>query len=159
MNSTQLAGPAEWQAVVSRNPGFDGAFVFAVRTTGIYCRPSCPSRRPKYENVVLFSVPELAEEAGFRACLRCRPNESVSDDAVVALVRDACRFILQHRVGVPSGDELAGAMGVSRAHLQRAFKKVLGVTPWAYADVVRLSEFKKKLRDGKTVAEAVCESG
>src|SRR6266581_3203130 len=81
-----------WQAVLNRDSRSDGAFVYAVRSTGIYCNPSCPSRRPQREQVIFFPVPEAAEQAGFRPCRRCRPEESAKPDSQVELVRRACRY-------------------------------------------------------------------
>src|SRR5438034_10896506 len=83
----------QWEAVMSRDPNQDGRFVFAVSSTGVYCRPSCPSRRPRRERVSFFRLPEAAEQAGFRACRRCHPRRAVTADPQVEVVRRACRFL------------------------------------------------------------------
>src|ERR687886_2248960 len=88
---TVMDDDARWQAVLARDRRCDGRFVFAVRTTGIYCRPSCPARRPRRDNVVFFDLPEAAEQAGFRSCRRCRPRETGATDPRAALVSRACR--------------------------------------------------------------------
>src|SRR5579863_5390688 len=85
-----------WEAVLSRDTGADGTFVYAVRSTGIYCNPSCPSRRPKRQQVVFFALPRAAEEAGFRACRRCYPDEISLQETQVALVQETCRYIETH---------------------------------------------------------------
>ena len=118
-----------WQAVLARDGHFDGAFVLAVSSTGIYCRPSCPSRKPKRENVVFFPVPELAERMGFRACLRCRPNQHTSEDPQLEMVRRICRYIGESPNGSPTLEELGAHVNVSPSHLQRVFKRIMSITP------------------------------
>ena len=86
----------QWQAVEARDARFDGAFVYAVRSTGIYCRPSCPSRRPRRPHVTFFALPEAAERAGFRSCLRCRPRTVRVRDAQAERIQDVCRFVQEH---------------------------------------------------------------
>ena len=124
--------PAErWTAVAERDRSADGAFVFAVRTTGVYCRPGCSSRSPLRKNVSFFSRWEEAEGAGFRACKRCTPNSSEAD-ATLALVQRACRRIESAERLLPLA-ELAGEAGLSPFHFHRLFKRQVGVTPRAYA--------------------------
>src|SRR5712692_4026926 len=143
-----------WQAVMERNRGADGSFVYAVRSTGVYCRPSCPSRRPRREQVVFFEEADAAERAGFRPCRRCRPLEKRD-----GLVERVCRYIETHlEDGVKLG-ELAGREGISPHHLLRTFKRALGITPRQYADARRLSSLKSSLRKTGNVAEAVYEAG
>jgi AraC family transcriptional regulator of adaptative response/methylated-DNA-[protein]-cysteine methyltransferase len=137
-----------WQAVLARDRRFDGAFVYAVRSTGIYCRPSCASRRPRRTQVTFFPIPEAAERAGFRACRRCHPAAVNGGDPAVALVRDACRAIA-------AGER---PRGESR-RLARAFKRVLGITPRAYADARRVARFKQELKRRKHVSPALYEAG
>ena len=115
-----------WQAVMARDRRFDGAFVYAVRSTGIYCRPSCGSRKPRRTQVSFFPIPEAAEREGFRACRRCHPAAANGSDPTVALVREACRAIAAGQV--PPGDP---------RRLARAFKRILGITPRAYAEVAK----------------------
>src|SRR6059036_585590 len=115
-----------WQAVMARDRRFDGAFVYAVRSTGIYCRPSCASRRPRRTQVTFYPIPEAAEREGYRACRRCHPAQVNGADPTVALVREACRAI---DAGTPQpGDR----------RLARAFKRILGITPRAYAEARRV---------------------
>ena len=146
-----------WQAVVNRDRGRDGEFVFAVSTTGIYCRPSCPARRPRPENVSFFADFAAAERAGFRACRRCRPKSGLSPQE--ELVARATAWIdahLEERVTLP---RLAAALGVSPGHLQRTFTRVTGVSPRLYAAARRLESAKTRLRDGADVTSALHAAG
>jgi AraC family transcriptional regulator of adaptative response/methylated-DNA-[protein]-cysteine methyltransferase len=146
-----------WQAVMSRDRGRDGDFVFAVSTTGIYCRPSCPARRPRRKHVSFFADPATAERAGFRACRRCRPKAAVSSQE--ELVARAITWLDAHveeRVTLP---RLAAALGVSPGHLQRTFTRVTGVSPRMYAAARRLESAKTRLRDGADVTSALHASG
>ena len=135
-------------AVRARDRSWDGRFVFAVRTTGVYCRPSCPARRPRAGNVSFFADPDAAEQAGFRACRRCRPRETGAADARAAMVRRGLpaarrgpRPALAPRAPWPRRS------GVSPRHLLRTFKDALGVTPRQYADARRMAAFKGRLRE------------
>ncbi len=148
-----------WRAVEARDAAYDGAFVYAVDTTGVYCRPSCPSRRPRRRHVRFFELPEAAEGAGFRACLRCRPRDIAARDSRVDAVRRACRFIEAQDDGPPTLAALSGEVGLSPHHLQRTFKRLVGVTPRQYADARRLSRLKARLRAGDRVAGALYEVG
>ncbi|HMD98548.1 MAG TPA: bifunctional DNA-binding transcriptional regulator/O6-methylguanine-DNA methyltransferase Ada [Terriglobia bacterium] len=152
-----------WQAVAQRDGRFDGAFVYAVRSTGIYCRPSCPSRRPQPEQVVFFLAPDAAEQAGFRACRRCRPREIAMRHPHVELVERACRAIETCMDDTGEGrlslDALGAAVGVSPHHLQRTFKRVMGITPRQYADARRLGDLKARLKEGKDVTTALYDAG
>src|SRR5467141_5297511 len=139
-----------WHAVLARDRRFDGAFVYAVRSTGIYCRPSCASRRPRRTQVTFFPIPEAAEREGFRACRRCHPAAANGSDPAVALVREACR-------AVDAGEPLP--VGGDTRRLARAFKRVLGITPRAYADARRVSRFKQELKRRKHVSPALYEAG
>ena len=137
-----------WQAVMARDRRFDGAFVYAVRSTGIYCRPSCGSRKPRRTQVSFFPIPEAAEREGFRACRRCHPAAANGSDPTVALVREACRAIAAGQV--PPGDP---------RRLARAFKRILGITPRAYAEARRVARFKQELKRRKQVSPALYEAG
>jgi AraC family transcriptional regulator of adaptative response/methylated-DNA-[protein]-cysteine methyltransferase len=152
-----------WTAVAGRARAADGNFVYAVRTTGIYCRPSCPSRRPSRENVEFFPLPEAAEQAGYRPCRRCRPKEQASADPALERVRHACRIIetalAEGADGTPPLADLAEQVGASPFHLQRLFKRHLGISPREFADARRLTLVKKLLRDGEGVAGALYEAG
>ena len=146
-----------WASVLLRDAGRDGAFVFAVKTTGIYCRPSCPARRPRPENVRFFARADEAEAAGFRACRRCRPR--AARDPKAAWIERVCRRI-EERKGEPVRlAELSAAAGVSTYHLQRTFKRALGVTPRQYAETLRASALKAQLKGGRPVTEATYEAG
>jgi AraC family transcriptional regulator, regulatory protein of adaptative response / methylated-DNA-[protein]-cysteine methyltransferase len=149
----------KWQVVLARDRRFDGAFVFAVRSTGIYCRPSCPSRRPSRQQVVFYSLPEAAERAGFRACRRCRPGEINSARPGTDKVRAICRAIDEHPDETMTLANLAARLGGSPYHLQRTFKRVMGITPRQYADARRLARLKKNLKEKNNVTEAMYDAG
>ena len=145
-----------WQAVLARDPSRDGAFVFAVTSTGVYCRPSCPSRRPKRDRVQFFSRPDDAERAGFRACLRCRPRDP---DSRMKSVEGICQFLKQHSDEPLTLAALGERFGMAPYHLQRVFKSVVGVSPREYVDALRMKSLKSQLRSGRSVTEAVYEAG
>ncbi len=144
-----------WQAFSARDKAADGQFVVAVRSTGIYCRPSCPSRRPRRENVLFFPEPDTAEQAGYRACLRCRPRQNGAPEEQVALVQQVCRVIEQHPEGSVSLEELGTEINMSPFHLQRTFKRVLGISPRQYAEAYRLGRLKERLKGGESVTQAL----
>jgi AraC family transcriptional regulator of adaptative response/methylated-DNA-[protein]-cysteine methyltransferase len=148
----------QWQAVVGRDTSRDGEFVFAVGTTGIFCRPSCPARRPRRENVQFFRRPEDAERAGYRACLRCKPKAAGSNPQM-AMVRAVCRFIEQHLDEPLTLQQIAEEFRRSPFHLQRTFKGVLGITPKEYADACRLKSLKHNLQAGHSVTRAMYDAG
>ena len=153
----QTTEDSQWLAVIDRNSAEDGRFVYAVATTGVFCRPSCPSRRPLRENVRFFAGAAQAEQAGFRACLRCRPQAAT--DARSANVRAICRYIERHLDEPVSLHALGDAFGMSPFHLQRTFKAALGITPKEYADSCRMNQLKQNLQSGKTVTHAMYEAG
>jgi AraC family transcriptional regulator of adaptative response/methylated-DNA-[protein]-cysteine methyltransferase len=146
-----------WAAVLGRDPRFDQEFVYAVRSTGIYCRPTCPSRRPRREQVAFFGAPQEAEQAGFRACRRCHPNRNgTSAQDVVARV---CRYIEENSERRITLEELSRVSGYSAFHLQRMFTKALGISPRQYAAGRRLRDLKTRLREGYNVTAATYEAG
>lgn len=147
-----------WSAVVARDPAHDGEFVFAVSTTGVYCRPSCPARRPRRENVQFFPRPEHAEKAGYRACLRCRPK-SLSGNPHSDRVKEICRYIEQHLDQPITLQGLGKAFQQSPFHLQRRFKAAVGITPREYADSCRLRLLKRNLQAGDNVTRAMYDAG
>lgn len=147
-----------WNAVAARDSSYDGRFVFAVSTTGVYCRPSCPARRPRRANATFFARPELAEKAGFRACLRCRP-QLFSGDPQSDAVKAICRYIEQHLDETLTLDRLGKAFHQSPFHLQRRFKAVLGITPREYADSCRMRLLKRNLQSGEKVTRAMYNAG
>jgi AraC family transcriptional regulator of adaptative response/methylated-DNA-[protein]-cysteine methyltransferase len=148
-----------WQAVVAKDARFDGQFVFAVTSTGVYCRPSCPSRRAHRERVKFFDLPAAAEQAGFRACLRCQPQLAQVLDPQMDLVQRACRFLDDSEGETVKLNELAARVGVSAFHLQRTFKRVMGTSPRQYLAARRFGNFKELVRKGSSVTNALYESG
>src|SRR3984885_9758625 len=152
------AEEARWNALSARDSSQDGRFVFAVSSTGVYCRPSCPARRPRRENVRFFLRPEQAEQAGYRACLRCRPK-SASVNAQPDSVKAICRFIEQHLDEPVTLERLGKEFRQSRFHLQRRFKAVLGITPREYADSCPLRTLKRSLQAGDSVTRAMYAAG
>jgi AraC family transcriptional regulator of adaptative response/methylated-DNA-[protein]-cysteine methyltransferase len=150
---------ARWRALCARDRSWDGRFVFAVKTTGVYCRPSCAARRPLRKNVSFFTGPDAAEKAGFRACRRCRPRETGAADTRAAMVAAACRLLAEDRDQPWRLGALAKAVGVGPRHLLRIFKDALGVTPRQYAEARRMAAFKGKLRGGDSVTGAMYDVG
>jgi AraC family transcriptional regulator of adaptative response/methylated-DNA-[protein]-cysteine methyltransferase len=154
----QSGDDRRWNAVAARDSGRDGEFVFAVSSTGVYCRPSCPARRPRRENVTFYSRPEQAERAGFRACLRCRPR-SVSGNPQWDSAKEICRYIEQHLDEPITLERLGKVFRQSPFHLQRRFKAALGITPREYADSCRLRQLKRSLQAGDNVTRAMYDAG
>jgi AraC family transcriptional regulator of adaptative response/methylated-DNA-[protein]-cysteine methyltransferase len=160
---------SRWQAVQARDRSADGAFVYAVRSTGIYCRPSCPSRKPRREQVVFFPLPEAAEQKGFRECRRCHPRTVPMRDARIATVARVCREI-EARVQADPGLDvrsdtqltlaaLSASVGMSPHQLDRAFRSAMGITPRQYADAQRMRRLKTRLKKGDNVTTALYEAG
>ena len=146
---------AAWAAFEARDRAQDGRFVGAVRTTGIYCKPSCPARHPKREHVEFFAAPAEARAAGYRACLRCRPDEVGRDrEAVAAAVR-----LIEAAEDVPRLAELASAVGYAPHHFQRLFTRDLGVSPAAYARALRARRTEENLDEDKSVTDVIYDSG
>ena len=152
-----------WQAVQQRDPTYDGFVIYAVRTTGIYCRPICPSRRPHRANVRFFADSKEARSAGYRACLRCFPDRTWPENRNSSLVKRVCdqidSHLDQHPDSLPSLAQLSQAVEVSASHLQRVFKKETGLTPRQYAHSDRLERFKSLVRDGSPISAAMFDSG
>lgn len=153
-----LPPDAAWKAVSSRDRASDGKFVFAVRTTGIFCRPSCPARRPDRGNVEFFLSAEEALAAGYRACKRCNPEAAVRTLGEKR-VRDAAKYIEKHPDESLSLDALASRVKLSPFHLQREFKKIFGLTPRAYQSALRVGRLKTRLGTGDNVSRATYEAG
>jgi AraC family transcriptional regulator of adaptative response/methylated-DNA-[protein]-cysteine methyltransferase len=147
-----------WAAVTARSAAADGSFFYSVRTTGVYCRPSCGSRLPRPENVRFHATREEAEQAGFRPCRRCRPDRASLTEQHAAIVTEICRLI-ETSSRVPGLDELAARAGMSPFHFHRVFKAVTGLTPRAYAAAHRGERVRRELGKASTVTAAIYESG
>ena len=147
-----------WSAVVARDPAAEGTFFYSVKTTGIYCRPSCPSRPARPENVQFHLTAAHAERAGFRPCKRCQPDQPQMAEQHAALVTKLCRFI-EKAEQTPSLHELAKHAGLSTYHLHRIYKSVIGVTPKAYAAAHRAFRVHTGLQRSNTVTEAIYDAG
>ena len=148
-----------WQAVLHRDQASSGRFVYAVQSTRIYCKPSCPSRRPNRSQVVFFESGEAAQRAGFRACRRCRPDTNSASDSQIQMVERARELLDADAEGAISLRALGSALGISPYHLQRTFKEVVGITPRQYAETRRLARFKQNVKSGSGVTEALYEAG
>ena len=155
MTLTKGAENSKWHAVLERDRAADGTFVYAVRTTQIYCRPTCPSKRPNRENALFFGSAEDAENAGFRPCLRCKPNEVSREQKVVAQLQS----LLETRYPAPTLSELAAEVDLSSSYVQRLFKKVTGLSPKRYGDALRAEKLADELKTQETVTEAMYGAG
>jgi AraC family transcriptional regulator of adaptative response/methylated-DNA-[protein]-cysteine methyltransferase len=157
-SSTPTLDDARWAAVIARDAAFDGRFFYSVETTGIYCRPSCPARRPKRVHVRFHDNAADAEQAGFRACKRCKPDQPSLVLQHAEKVAEACRLI-ETAEDEPRLDALARAVGLSPYHFHRIFKAVLGVTPKAYATAHRNKRVRERLGKSATVTQAIYDAG
>src|SRR5579864_2918595 len=158
-NEQEFWRASYWDAVAGRDRSMDGVFFYAVRSTGVYCRRSCPSRRPKPENVVFFKTRIAAQRAGFRACKRCKPDFDRTGNPNSELVENVCRYIDSHPDQPATLEMLSRAIGLSPFHLQRTFKAMTGITPRAYADSRRLQSLKAGLRQGHSVTRSMYDAG
>lgn len=148
-----------WQAVIERDSAFDDKFFYSVKTTGVYCRPSCAAREAKPQNVRFHLTCEDAEQAGFRPCKRCKPNQPKLHQQHAAKIAEICR-IIESAEPIPSLHELARKAQLSTHHFHRVFKATTGVTPRAYATANRARRMREELaRNGTTVTAAIYESG
>jgi AraC family transcriptional regulator of adaptative response/methylated-DNA-[protein]-cysteine methyltransferase len=150
------AAEGYWEATVARDRRADGTFVLAVRSTRIYCRPSCPARRPLRQNVVFYKTQQEAETNGFRACLRCRPNELA---AAVKMVQRAAKLMSAPGVEEVRLSAVAKTLETSPGTLRRAFAQVTGLKPREVAEALRLARFKELLRAGRSITDALYETG
>jgi AraC family transcriptional regulator of adaptative response/methylated-DNA-[protein]-cysteine methyltransferase len=155
----QVKDDSRWRAVLERDTRSDGLFVYAVRSTGVYCRPSCPSRRPKRQSVMFFANPDTAELAGFRECRRCHPRGGAPRPPAIDHVRKAADFIAAHADESLTLGALASHVGTSPFHLQRTFSRLLGISPRAYQDALRARRFRGDLRSGKPLSAAIYDAG
>ena len=155
LNSVAIDDERAWAAFEARDRAWDGRVIGAVKTTGIYCKPSCPARRPKRENVEFFVDAEAARAAGYRPCLRCKPDEVGRDREAVA----KATAIIEAAEEPPQLGELAAAVGYAPHHFQRLFTRALGVSPAQYARALRAKRAQSELAEDKSVTEAIYDSG
>ncbi|MBL8994318.1 MAG: helix-turn-helix domain-containing protein, partial [Spirochaetia bacterium] len=158
MNARFKTPASRWLALKTRDPRADGRFVYAVKTTGIFCRPTCPSKPALRRNVRFFENAETATENGFRACRRCRPDGVSAATHHAEVIERACR-ILENPKATHSLKELAPSVGMSVFHFHRLFKKTTGLTPKQYSNAKRASAFKKILNSRKSVTHSIYEAG
>jgi AraC family transcriptional regulator of adaptative response/methylated-DNA-[protein]-cysteine methyltransferase len=147
-----------WEIFARRDKGADGQFVAAVISTGVYCRPGCPARLPRRENVRFFASAAEAERAGFRPCKRCRPDAASIEERLTGAVREACALI-EAADGAPDLGAIAAAAGLSRSHFHRVFKRIAGVTPGTYYRSLREGRAVASLKAGAAVTEAIYDAG
>jgi AraC family transcriptional regulator of adaptative response/methylated-DNA-[protein]-cysteine methyltransferase len=150
---------ALWRACLARDRAYDGRFIIGVRTTGIYCRPSCPARKPLRENVQFFAAPEIARQAGFRACKRCRPDRETLRDPAAERALSICHYIRSATDETITLARLGKRFSLSPAHLQRVFKQYIGLSPLEYAEALRMDQLRLALRQGASVTDAIYASG
>ncbi|WP_443273290.1 bifunctional DNA-binding transcriptional regulator/O6-methylguanine-DNA methyltransferase Ada [Variovorax sp. JS1663] len=158
IRALQTASDPRWAAVVEHDRSADGQFFYSVRSTGVYCRPSCGARQPRPENVAFHATAADAERAGFRPCRRCKPDQPARSEQQAAQVAELCRYI-ESAGEAPTLDALAERAGLSTFHLHRIFKEVTGLTPRAYAAAHRDRRVREALTRGETVTDAIYEAG
>jgi len=148
-----------WKALASRDGAADGTFVYGVSSTGVYCRPSCPSRRPRADRVRFFDTPTEAKQAGFRACKRCRPDLVGVGQPGIDAVRRASLYLASHADQTITLNHLARVAAMSPYHLQRRFKAIVGLSPREFQSAVRAGRLRTSLRDGRDITSAIYEAG
>lgn len=148
-----------WQAVCEKDSRFDGLLFYGVTTTGIYCKPGCPARRPLRTNVEFFATPQGAEARGLRPCKRCRPALKKPESLLETLVLEACRRLEAYRDLAPRVSELAQELEVSERRLRDSFREVLGISPGRYSQALRMNRLRSSLRAGASVTDAIYEAG
>jgi AraC family transcriptional regulator of adaptative response/methylated-DNA-[protein]-cysteine methyltransferase len=158
ISNTFTTESSHWQAVNQRNPDSDGMFVYGVVTTGIYCRPVCPSRMPKRENVRFFDTHQMAEEAGFRPCKRCTPQNKTAPNTALDAVTKACK-IIDTSEKAPTLNQLAVEVGLSPYYFHRLFKRTIGITPKQYAMEKRKERMRTNLHQDPSVTDAIYNAG
>lgn len=156
MNFTVFDEEQYWQAILNRDRRFDGVFLCGVRSTGIYCRPSCPARKPRRDRVVFFTNGHAARQAGYRPCKRCQPDEQPFE---VEITERICRYIQQNLDTPLTLGQLSAEFNLSAGHLQRVFKRVLGVSPRQYIEAERMKQVKERLKEGVPVNDALYGAG
>ncbi|HWV14310.1 MAG TPA: bifunctional DNA-binding transcriptional regulator/O6-methylguanine-DNA methyltransferase Ada [Cellvibrio sp.] len=155
---SNVCNDLRWALVTARDPDADGQFFYGVSSTGIYCRPSCPSRLPRAENVQFFITAAEAEVAGFRPCQRCKPERLMQDHIHADKIIQACR-LLDAGENAPGLAELAAHSGLSKDYFQRVFKRIVGLTPKAYAQARRAQRLREQLAEGSSVSDAIFAAG
>lgn len=157
---TEMTGlDLRWKALASRDHAADGTFVYAVTSTGVYCRPSCPSRRPRADRVRFFDTTTDARQAGFRACKRCRPDLAGLAQPGIDAVRRASAYLAAHADQTVTLDQLARVASMSPHHLQRRFKAIVGLSPREFQSALRAGKLRTSLRDGRDITTAIYEAG
>ena len=156
--AARIVSDPRWAKIVARDKAADGSFYYSVKTTGVYCRPSCPARLARPENVQLYSTTAEAEAAGFRPCKRCKPDQPALAQQYAALVASTCRFIAEAEEA-PDLETLARRAGMSRYYFHRIFKAVTGVTPHDYVVATRSQRVREQLEQSGTVTEAMYDAG
>jgi AraC family transcriptional regulator, regulatory protein of adaptative response / methylated-DNA-[protein]-cysteine methyltransferase len=154
-----LSEDVMWEALARRDHRFDSAFFYGARSTGIYCRPSCPSRRPLKSNVIFFDSPGQAETAGYRPCKRCKPDDHYWEQGDLKLSKGICNYLERNYGSKTTLADLAMHFGLSQFHLQRVFKRTVGVSPKDYLRGRRLRRLKSSLREGESVRRSVYDAG
>ena len=148
-----------WQAILNRDRFYDRAIIYAVISTKIYCLPSCPSRKPKRINVLIFPNHTLAEKAGFRPCKRCLPHQNLPQQPKIKLIEQICKAIEEDITTPITLSRLAARFNLSPSYLQHTFKSLVGITPRQYIEVSRLNRFRLELKQQKNVADAIYQAG
>ncbi|MEH2402454.1 bifunctional DNA-binding transcriptional regulator/O6-methylguanine-DNA methyltransferase Ada [Nostoc sp.] len=159
LQQTPVLKETFWEAVLNRDSTIDGKLFYGVRSTGVYCRPICPSRRPNRNQVCFFQSAQEAEVAGFRPCKRCQPQFDKVPNPAKSKVLAACRFIEAQVDHIPTLSELCSQVGMSPSYLQKIFKQIIGVSPFQYADALRNQRLKQLLQSGEEIAHAVYDTG
>ncbi|MEH2245121.1 bifunctional DNA-binding transcriptional regulator/O6-methylguanine-DNA methyltransferase Ada [Nostoc sp.] len=159
LQQTSVLSETLWEAVLNRDATIDGKLFYGVRSTGVYCRPICPSRRPNRNQVCFFDSAKEAESAGFRPCKRCQPQSQTVSNPAKAKVLTACRYIEAQVDRIPTLSELSSQVGMSPSYLQKVFKQIIGVSPFQYADALRSQRLKQRLQEGEEIAHAVYDTG
>jgi AraC family transcriptional regulator of adaptative response/methylated-DNA-[protein]-cysteine methyltransferase len=157
-SAASVLSDPRWHAIINRDAQSRDSFFYAVKTTGIYCRPSCGSRAPRPENVCFFTTPQAAEQAGFRACKRCHPEQKHRTEQYAELIASLCRQI-EAAATPPSLAQLAQSAQLSPFHLHRIFKAVTGITPKAYAKAHRSEKVRQQLTRSTSVTDAIYDAG
>ncbi|MBD2727810.1 bifunctional DNA-binding transcriptional regulator/O6-methylguanine-DNA methyltransferase Ada [Nostoc sp. FACHB-892] len=159
LQQTPVLEDTLWEAVLNRDSAFEGKLFYGVRSTGIYCRPICPSRRPNRNQVCFFQSAQEAEITGFRPCKRCQPQSETIPNTAKAKVLAVCRYIEAQGDRIPTLPELCSHVEMSSSYLQRIFKQIIGVSPFQYADALRSQRLKQRLQEGEEIAHALYDTG